>query len=56
MEITQTKNQALFDIEYMKSVYLEGGYQRVLSKRDNVDANSLYFGIFHKERVGVSCS
>ena len=25
---TQTKNQALFDIEYMKSVYLEGGTKR----------------------------
>ena len=43
---TQTKNQALFDIEYMKSVYLEGGYQKVLSKLDNVDANSLYFWNF----------
>lgn len=29
---TETKNQSLYDIEYMKRVYFEGGYEKVFDK------------------------
>jgi N-acetyl sugar amidotransferase len=43
---TQTRDRALFDIEYMKNIYLEGGYEKVLSLFDDVDPASLYFWQF----------
>lgn len=42
----ETMNRALFDIEYMKKIYLEGGYERVLSCLDDVDDSALYFWKF----------
>ena len=46
---TETKNRALFDIEYMKRVYLEGGYERVLRRLDDVSESDLYFWRFPPE-------
>lgn len=43
---TETRNRALFDIEYMKRVYLEGGYEKVLSLLDDVDPADLHFWRF----------
>lgn len=43
---TETRNRALFDIEYMKRVYLEGGYENVLSLLDEVSPADLYFWQF----------
>lgn len=43
---TETKDKALFDINYMKSVYLEGGYEKVLEMLDDVDSSRLYFWEF----------
>lgn len=43
---TETADRALFDIEYMKRVYLEGGYEKVLSLLDDVDPSELYFWRF----------
>jgi N-acetyl sugar amidotransferase len=42
---TESKNRALFDIDYMKRIYLEGGYEVVLDKIDESPAN-LYFWQF----------
>ena len=42
----ETINRALFDIEYMKKIYLEGGYERILAFLDDVDPASLYFWKF----------
>jgi N-acetyl sugar amidotransferase len=50
---TETKNKALYDIEYMKKVYLEGGYDLVLSKilneNKDIQESDLYFFTFPKE-------
>ena len=43
---TETRDRALFDIEYMKTIYLEGGYEKVLSLLDDVDQQKLYFWQF----------
>lgn len=43
---TETKNRALFDIEYMKRVYLEGGYEKVLNLLDDVPPAELFFWRF----------
>jgi len=42
----ENKNRALYDIEYMKRVYLEGGYEKVLEKAvldGIISDNDLYF-------------
>ncbi|WP_164662008.1 N-acetyl sugar amidotransferase [Tropicibacter sp. Alg240-R139] len=46
---TESKNRALFDIEYMKRVYLEGGYEKVLNLFDDIDPADLYFWQFPKD-------
>lgn len=43
---TETRDRALFDIEYMKSIYLEGGYDKVISMLDDVPESDLYFWRF----------
>lgn len=43
---TETRDRALFDINYMKKVYLEGGYEKVFSLFDDVDPAALYFWRF----------
>jgi len=40
---TKNKNKALFDVNYIKNVYLEGGYEKILKLFDDIDSNSLYF-------------
>ena len=40
---TKNKNTALFDVKYIKNVYLEDGYEKVLDLFDDVDKSSLYF-------------
>ena len=48
----ENKNRSLYDIKYMKRVYLEGGYERVLEKavKDGiVTENDLYFFRFPKD-------
>ena len=42
----KTSKESLFDINYMKNVYLEGGYDKVLSLFEDVDESSLYFWRF----------
>lgn len=42
---TETRNRSLFDIDYMKRIYLEGGYDKVMSMLD-VPASDLYFWRF----------
>jgi N-acetyl sugar amidotransferase len=44
---TETKNRSLFNIEYMKRVYLEGGYEKVL--KDRFEKKDLYFWLFPTE-------
>jgi N-acetyl sugar amidotransferase len=43
---TETRDRALFDIDYMKTVYLEGGYEKVFSLFEDVDPAALYFWRF----------
>ncbi len=48
----ENKNRAMYDIAYMKRVYLEGGYERVLEKAvadKLINENDLYFFRFPKE-------
>ncbi len=45
---TESKNGAMFDITYMKRVYLEGGYQKVLEASGMSDSE-LYFFKFPTE-------
>lgn len=44
---TQSKNKALYDINYMKSVYLEGGHQKVFDRikedSDITEADLMFF-------------
>ena len=42
----KNKNKALFDINYIKSIYLEGGYQKVFNLFDDIDPSQLYFWKF----------
>ena len=44
---TESKNRSLFDIEYMKRIYLEGGYEKVL--KDRFTQQQLYFWLFPNE-------
>jgi len=39
---TETDKNPLYDISYMKQVYLEGGYEKVLNS-SNLDENELFF-------------
>lgn len=45
----ESMNRALFDIDYMKTIYLEGGYERVFSLFEDVDPSALYFWRFPDE-------
>jgi len=48
----ENKNRSLYDINYMKRVYLEGGYENVLEKAMNdgiITENDLYFFHFPSE-------
>lgn len=45
---TESKNGAMFDITYMKRVYLEGGYQKVL-EASGLSDSELYFFKFPTE-------
>lgn len=48
----ENKNRSLYDIEYMKRVYLEGGYEKVLEKAVDdriINENDLYFFKFPKD-------
>ncbi len=47
---TESKSRALFDIDYMKRVYLEGGYEKVLNLFDDIDPADLYFWQFPKDK------
>ena len=42
---TESKNRAMYDIEYMKRIYLEGGFEKVLRGSGLSDAD-LYFFLF----------
>ena len=46
----KTAKESLFDIDYMKNIYLEGGYEKVFSQFDDVDESSLYFWRFPDEQ------
>lgn len=46
---TESRDRALFDVEYMKRVYLEGGYEKVLDQVDATEAE-LYFWHFPTEK------
>ncbi len=45
---TESKNKSLFDIEYMKRVYFEAGYEKVFNKLD-LNKQDLYFFTFPSE-------
>ena len=46
---TESKNRPFYDIEYMRRIYLEGGYEKVL-KNSGLSQNQLYFFLFPSER------
>ena len=49
----ENKNRALYDIEYMKRVYLEGGYEKVLDKAVSdgiIEQSDLYFFNFPTQK------
>jgi len=46
---SETKNTAIYDIEYMKRVYLTGGHEKVLKKSGLTDSE-LYFFMFPSEK------
>ena len=46
---SETKNTAIYDIEYMKRVYLSGGHQKVL-KKSRLNESELYFFMFPSEK------
>ena len=46
---TETRDRSLFDIEYIKRIYLEGGYDKVLGLFDDVSPSDLYFWGFPNE-------
>jgi len=40
---TETKNRAIYDIEYMKRIYLSGGYDKVLDQSELTDSELYFF-------------
>jgi N-acetyl sugar amidotransferase len=46
---TETKNRPFFDVEYVKRVYLESGYEKVLEKA-NLTSNELFFWRFPTDK------
>jgi len=46
---SETKNTAIYDIEYMKRVYLSGGHKKVLEK-SGLNESELYFFMFPSEK------
>jgi N-acetyl sugar amidotransferase len=46
---SETKNTAIYDIEYMKRVYLSGGHQKVLEK-SGLTKSQLYFFTFPEKK------
>ena len=46
----ETRDRSLFDINYMKKIYLEGGYEKVLGLLEGIDPASLYFWRFPEEK------
>jgi len=46
---SETKNTAIYNIEYMKRVYLSGGHQKVL-KNSGLSESELYFFMFPSEK------
>ncbi len=46
---TESKNRAIYNIEYMKRIYLEGGHEKVL-KASGLNESQLYFFLFPNER------
>ena len=40
---TESANKSLFDIEYMKKIYLEGGYDQIMKSVSNLSKSSTYF-------------
>lgn len=54
---TESKDRALYDVEYMKRVYFEGGYDKVLAavlEEDGIDEGDLAFWRFPSEEQIVS--
>jgi N-acetyl sugar amidotransferase len=45
---TETDKNPIYDVQYMKKIYLEGGYEKVLSKSD-LDPRDLFFFQFPNE-------
>lgn len=45
---TESKNKPMYDIEYMKRIYLEGGYEKVL-RASGLSDSQLYFFMFPGE-------
>jgi N-acetyl sugar amidotransferase len=45
---TETNKQPIYDVHYMKKIYLEGGYDRVLSS-SGLDEKDLYFFRFPRD-------
>ena len=45
---TESKNKAMYDIEYMRRIYLEGGHEKVL-KSSGLSESQLYFFKFPNE-------
>jgi N-acetyl sugar amidotransferase len=46
---TESKNRPFYDIEYMRRIYLEGGYEKVL-KSSGLSENQLYFFLFPSDQ------
>ncbi len=42
---TESKNRAMYDIDYMKRIYMEGGYEKVLTS-SGLSKSELYFFLF----------
>ena len=45
-----TSTKSLFNIDYIKNIYLEGGYEKVLKLFEDIDESSLYFWRFPDEK------
>jgi len=46
--LTESKNKAMYDIEYMRRIYLEGGHEKIL-KASGLSESQLYFFQFPTE-------
>lgn len=52
---TETDKNPIYDVEYMKKIYLEGGYEKVIERSNDIPASDLNFFRFPSDEEQERC-